>query len=246
MQNAALKKITWTAAALFVGATILALFATVSNDEAAAHLNRISAHRLSGVAPGKIYQFIDGEPRGAPVCRLRDLSGVLVQEEKGDIEFRNSLGRLIPFLARLSGLLEARKSNLDGDMISDEFHTIRWADVVDLYIPTEDIEGRLIINPKCQETIQSLLAGGATVCIIQSVMHHASSKTMVYAYDWRSRCIDYCPDGECTDTNGDTSHLDVRIGIWSQVKFALHLITHQFFLGEDEVGDGIAALHVNQ
>lgn len=245
MQNAALKKTIWTAAALLAGATILALFATVSNDEAAAHLNRISAHRLAGVAPGKIYQIVDGEPRGAPVCRVRDLSGVLVQEEKGDIEFRNSLGQMIPFVARLAGLLGSEKSNLDADMVSDEFHTIRWASVVDLYIPTQDIEGRILINPKCQETIESLLRGGATVCIIQSVMHHASSKTHVYAFDWRSRCIDHCPYGECTNVNHDTSHLELRVGIWSQMKFALALISHQIFLVEDEAGEEMAALGVD-
>ena len=241
MQFAAWKKLVLTAALLLVAVIVLALFATISNDEAAAHLDRTSAHRLSGVTPGQIYQFVDGEPRGAPVCRLRDLSGLLIQEEKGDIEFRNALGRMIPFVAHLYGLLGSGKSNLGSEFISYQFHTIRWSDVVDLYIPTEDIDGRLIINQKCETTVQTLLEGGATVCIIQRVLHHASSKTLVYAYDWRSRCIDYCPDGECTNTNHDTSHLEARIGVWSRMKLALDLISSQIILADAEAEEELAA-----
>lgn len=244
MQKAALKTVAGTAALLMVVAVVLALFATISNDEAAAHLDRISAHKLSGVAPGQIYQFVDGEPRGAPVCRLQDLSGILVRDSKGDIEFRNSLGRLLPFVANLYGSLGSQKSTLEGEWVSDGFHTIRWRNVVDLYIPAEDLQGRIVINPKCETTVESIASAGGTVCIIQRVMHHASSKSIVYAYDWRQDCIGYCPETGCENGDGSPTVLAPPISIWSRVKFELGLITSEIIIVEP-AGEDVAALEVN-
>lgn len=235
MYKAALKTIAGVAGVILLCAAILALFATVSNDEAAAHLGRISAHKMSGIAPGQVYEFVDGEPSGTPVCRLGDLSPVLLRNPMGDIEFRNDLGRLIPFVALLyDALVSEEDEELPPRLFAEEYYTIRWTQVVDLYIPAEDIAGNLVINRKCQSTIESLLTDGAVVCIIQRVMHHASSKNIVYAYDWRSRCIDYCPNGECPDADDDDSHLEAQISIWSEIKIALGLISSEVIVAEAE------------
>ena len=77
---------------------------------------------------------------------------------------------------------------------------------------------------------------------IQRVMHHASSKNVVYAYDWRSRCIDYCPNGECTGADDDDSHLEAQISIWSEIKIALGLISSEVIVAEAGTEGGLAAM----
>lgn len=240
MFKAALKTTAGVAGILLVCAALLALFATVTNEEAAAHLDRIPAHQMSGIAPGQIYAFVDGEPFGAPVCRLRDLSDILVEDPKGDIEFRNTLGRMVPFVAKLYDSLVPDDGDSEQDLVADNFHTIRWHDVVDLYIPFEDLQTGIFIHPECESTVAHLVANGGTVCIVQRVMHHASRRTAVYAYGWRQDCIGYCKS-ECAD-DGSPSIMAPPVSIWSRMKFGLGLITSETFVLDIGTDEGVTAI----
>lgn len=219
----------------------VALFATVSNDEAAAYIGQYSGHQLAGIAPGQIYEFVNGEPTGVPVCRLRDLSDVLVHGAMGDMEFRNVLGASIPFVANLYRALanEQHLATPEGAPAGG-FFSIRWHNVVELYIPAQDIPG---IDRGCESTVESLVTNGGSVCIVQRVMHNGTSEGVVYAYDWRRPCIQRCSDESCRTSTGNTPGLSPEVGIRSKIKIELGLITREIIAAANpDTHNGVAAV----
>lgn len=222
----------------------VALFATVSDDEAAAYIGQYSGHQLAGFAPGQIYEFVDGEPTGVPVCRLQDLSDVLVHGAMGDMEFRNVLGASIPFVANLyRALANEQGSGAPEGAPAGDFFSIRWHNVIELYIPAQDIPA---IDLGCVSTVESLVTNGGSVCIVQRVMHNGTSQGVVYAYDWRRPCIGYCRDESCQTSTGNTPGLSPEVGIRSTIKIELGLITREIIAAVDaDTNDGVAAVVID-
>ena len=173
-------------------ATVVSVFATVDYEDAITEARWVSARGLVHPKPGSLYILKEEGLHGRPVCRLDVSENYLVgRGETREYRFRNVVGYLMPFLAKINILILGSKTDELESQSTAPFSLVWVADEV--YVST--FRG-VPMDKNCEKDFHDALEAGATICAVDRAILSPGKSGTVYAVGFKNTCASACAEGE--------------------------------------------------
>lgn len=198
---------------------VVSFFVTVTYQDAILKTKRISVLELTDPSPGKLFEIVDGEIKGRPLCNLVLTDDDLRGRDKTHIyNFFNVTSRIVPFIASINSVFLKHKKPESQVPNTTPFERV-WI-AKELYVQSFD---NIEMNPDCTQDVRNALNSGAKVCTIDRAIVSADANQTVYAIGFKDKCLIMCPENR---NNCQSDKFDILVDVkWTtKVKDWLDLI----------------------